>query len=254
MIDVYFDGNNLSDLAGVTFTKRKTNSLPVRDSKVYKLARSDKSVLTSSEYVNKVISISGNITGDSRWQVEERLESLKALIQFSEKELLVDQGPRQLRYTATMQSITEEVEGGLITFTIEFICSDPMGYEQTDSTLLQPQHVASADTTFALDVDGSYKAEPVITVSLTTVTGGTGATMTLKNNETGQGITITRDFADGDIIEVDCLNKRLTVNGADTDFTGLFPNFFPGNRVLGYVDNFTTRHLSITATYKKRYT
>ena len=49
------------------------------------------------------------------------------------------------------------------------------------------------------------------------------------------------------------LNKDCLVNGAITDYTGLFWNISPGDTSLIYSDNMTSRSVSLIVTYKRRY-
>lgn len=87
---------------------------------------------------------------------------------------------------------------------------------------------------------------------ITDVTGGTGGTINLLNGSTQQGITITEDFVDGDILTVDSVEYEVLLNGVKIDFQGIFPTFPPGSQQFAYVDTFSTRNVDIVGTYKKR--
>ena len=113
------------------------------------------------------------------------------------------------------------------------------------------------NTTFASDgssfiVNGSYIAEPIINVTINSVTGGTSGSVSIFNASTNQGITVTGDFTAGSQLEIDCSQYTVRLNGVNMDFEGLFPTFPPGAQRIGYSDTFTTRDVDVTVTYNHK--
>ena len=102
------------------------------------------------------------------------------------------------------------------------------------------------------NVEGSAPALPFISVTVATVTGGTGKQISIVNGRNNQGITVTHDWTNGDILQIDSVALEARINGTIVDFAGLFPQFLPGSSQLNYVDTFTTRSVDITATYNPR--
>ena len=92
---------------------------------------------------------------------------------------------------------------------------------------------------------------PVITITLTAVTGGSAASIFVGNNGTGQQLTITRTWSASDVLVIDTFNRTVKVNNVEVDFGGHSPLFAPGAGTLGYVDTFTTRTFTISAVYAK---
>lgn len=254
-IEINFNGNNLSQIVnGVEFLNRGVNSLPDRDLKQYKLARSDKSIVTSAEYIRKQIAIDGIIARSSRALGEDALSDLKGLMQAREKDLIISQAGLSITYKATLDKIIEnDFSGGLMKFTLMFEASDPVGVENVSRTLLASISNSDSTNEYSIAVGGSFKAEPYFTIHITYVTGGTDGSITISNTELGQGITLTADFADGDDIIIDCLEKEVYINNIAVEFTGVFPSYPSGSRSVGYSDTFTTRSVDIAATYKRRY-
>lgn len=66
---------------------------------------------------------------------------------------------------------------------------------------------------FAVNNTGSFLAEPTFNLVVSAVTGATNQSITVKNNVTGQGITITRTWTASDILEIDSAAKTVRING-----------------------------------------
>ena len=94
----------------------------------------------------------------------------------------------------------------------------------------------------------------LITLTLTSVTGGTPSkSVIISNDSTLRGITVTRDWANGDVLEIDCLNKTLYVNDTVVAYSGQFPKWTPGGSGISYLDDFTTRSATLSAVYTRRF-
>lgn len=242
--DVKFNDNNLAEVPGVFLYYYDSTTLPTRDTKIHKLARRSLSIVTSAEYVEKNIPVYMEVCSGSRHQTEQTIINIKGLIQPQNGDLVVEQGNDFLKYTATMNEFNIEWEGATAWVEIVFLSSTPVAESVEKKSLF------SFSTTFSSDgasffVDGSFVSEPTITVVLNTVTGGSGS-FSIFNAATNQGITISDSFTSGDIIEINSSNYTVLVNGANTDFEGLFPVFPPGAQRVGYSDTFTTRNTTVT--------
>lgn len=249
---VYFDGNDLSQLDGISIFDHDFNMLPDRDIKINKLARADRSIITSAEYTSKPITVQGMAEACDRYDAEEAFQNLRSFLQRPNRTLLVVQGASTLQYTATLSSDSYKWIANNLMFTLEFTASDPIGYEST-TTDEGSTNITTASQSIAFDVEGSFKALPVITFDINSVTGGTSAAVTIQNSRTGQGITLTRTWTAADIAIIDSYEKTVTINGADSDFTGTFPTFDPGSQIISYTDAFTTRSVDVAVEYVKRF-
>lgn len=249
---VFWDGNDLSGVAGANLYNHDFNALPNREIKINKLAREDKSVITTAEYSSKEVTVFLHLFGCERADAELVLRNLKALLQQINKELIVNQAGEETKYIATLNQVSHEWFGGKLKVTLVFVCSDPIGQATTATTGIATTNITTQTINIALDIEGSFIAEPVITLTMTDITDGTDVTVTVKNNIIGQGISLTRDWADGDIVTIDSAEKTVTINGGDSDFSGIFPFFYPGDQVLGYIDGFSARDVDLTLTYVKR--
>lgn len=250
---VSFDSNNLGDVDGVTFFNHDFNKLPNRILNMYKLARADKSVLTSSEYSSKEIPLYGEACGGSREDTEALILQVKSLVQGQNKKLVVDQANMEVAYTATMNEFNIEWDGPRATFEIIFIASDPIGKKTTAEVNVVNQAITTATSDISVVIDSSFKVQPVFRLTVTAVSGGTGQSVTISNGRIGQSITLTRNWTSGDTVVIDTENEEVIVNGGSSDFSGQFPTFDPYSQVVSYVDTFTTsRNVTLQMDYTKR--
>lgn len=250
---VYFSGNDLSLVVGAYIIDHDFNKLPERIVAINKLARSNKSVVTSAEYSAKEVSVIFHLYGCDRDEAEEALVALKGQLRTVNGDLVVKQASIDTTYSdATLNEISYEWFSNKIILTLVFIVADPIGYEDSNTVLLNTTITASTASN-AVSNAGSFDAEPIINITVTTVTGGTDQSLSVTNEETGQGITLTRTWANGDTVEVNSDAKTVVINGASSDFTGQFPVFPPGTGSLGYSDTFTTRSVNLSVTYQKHY-
>ncbi len=205
----FFAGNDLSVIIGATLVDHNFNDIPSRELSMSKLARANKSILTSAEYSSKEVTVSFHLRGCVRGDTEAVLVTLKSYLRTVNAALVVSQGGIDVTYDwATLNEINYEWFSNKITITLVFTVADPIGYQNVDTVLLNTTVTSSSSGT-AITVAGSFDAEPLINATLTTVTGAISQSMSFKNEETGQGITITRTWANGDTIQVDIANKTV---------------------------------------------
>lgn len=89
-----------------------------------------------------------------------------------------------------------------------------------------------------------------------TILANTSTAVFIGNNNNGQGITVTRSWAIGDVLVIDCTKATttpVTVNGVAVAFSGAFPEFPPGAQQIGYLDNFIARNFNISVPYTPLY-
>lgn len=253
-LSVKYNGVDLHSVNGVSVLDRVVNDLPNRNVRMYKLARQDGSVTTTSEYSDKKIKITGAIVLPSREEAEAAIDAVRAIVAEPEGQIDVTVAGATRRWTGTMSGMSSTLKGGYATFAIEFTCADPFGTETSTVTLVNGTSNTASNNTFSMAIEGSYKAEPFITINYSAISGGTASTVSVYNAADGIGLDVTRTWTTGDILEIDNLNKTVQVNSTDVTRVGRFFSFLPGARGIGYNDTFSTsRTMTITATYQKRY-
>lgn len=250
---VYFNNFDLSAIPGVSVYDHDFISPPTRVINKAKLARADKSVLTSAEYSEKTVTVDGFVCGINKSDTEDAFETMKGILQIPEGTLRMEQAGLQIEYIGTLNGITHDYYGNTLRFTLSFICSDPIGRNRLTTNLLASVSNTTADHTYQFTVLGSFKARPNIKLTYSAITGGTGKTIQVLNSDSQQGIKITGNFTTGDIIDIDVDNQTVTQNATLIDYEGVFPEFYPGLRNFQYIDDMTARTVLIDVTYNKRY-
>ncbi len=249
---VYYNNFNLSTLDGISVYNHDFISMPKRVLNYSKLARADRSVLTSAEYSEKTVTIQGIACTDTKSNTELAFETLKGILQIPDGTLRVEQAGSQVEYIGTLNGISKQYFGNKLKFTLSFLCTNPIGNDRLVSTLLSVTNTLATQT-WPLTVLGSFKARPNIKITFNSLTGGTNKTVSVLNADSGQGIAVTRTFAASDILDINVRDNSVTFNGSEIDYDGVFPTFFPGQRSFQYIDDLTTRNVSIELTYNKQF-
>lgn len=250
---VVFAGNDLSLLNGVTLYNHDANKFPERNVIRNRLARRDKSIITSSNYTFKEIPVYMDICGGSKTTTEEYIAQVKAVLQPQNQSLKVLNSGKEVEYTATLNQFNIQWNGANAYCELVFMVSDPIGKAVDTTTMFNIAGNTNAIKYETFKVNGSSLAYPIITVTVNSVTGGTGKTITLQNGFTNQGIRVTADWVDNDVLIVDSSIMKVTINGLNVDFKGMFPQFAAGSQQFSYLDDFDDRNVDITATYQERY-
>lgn len=256
MIDVVFNSTNLRTLDGVRISRVSKDNPPTRRLSNFSLARADGRSQVSAFYDEKEIVVEGDITANSRSEFEIRKNTLLSKLSAQDAELVLNIAGEDVKYKATVESVIfSESTGGFGAFDIKFVCSYPFGVSLNLLTALASSSITTSVSTKSLsEILGSYQAAPKITITVTSVTGGDNAAVTVTNPLTEKSLTVARTWSNSDVLVVDAYNKLVQVNGVDVDFTGLYPEWGLGaGGQIKYEDEFTTRSVSLKMEYYKRY-
>lgn len=252
---ITFDSNSLQTSSILT-ADISHESIPVKEAKLYNLAHANASKIPYVSYPSRSIRIAGKVIGTSIADLDSKLDSFRAYFIGTDKNLDIDYNGSTRRYIATVNGLSIDRPGGLqyAKFEAEFMCTQPFGRNTAATTALTAAgRTLSGYTDLHTFLGTAPYQLPVITITITAVTGGTGA-VTFANSANSQGVTITgQTFVATDVIEIDCLNKTIKKNGVAIDFLGAFPEFAPGSQSMTYSDGFTTRTFTILVTYFPMY-
>jgi len=250
--NVYFENINLTEIPGVNVYNHNFLDLPEREISSEKLARADKSILTSAEYSSKQVTIELHICSDSKEDTEDAYIQLLGYLQNTNGTLRVVTGSNNVGFNySTLSSVSHEYYYKTLKVTLVFLCTEPFGVNLDTTTGLSVTNTLAVQT-YPITLQGSYRIEPYITLTFTSITGGTGGTIKIANENTQKGLQITRDWVSGDVLFIDSYEKNVTVNNNVVDFSGTFPTFLPGAKTVGYIDDFSGRSVDIVLTYNKR--
>lgn len=247
-----FNGTDLSGLTGVTILDIKANSIPNRKLMQAELAEADGGILTNAFYGIKTILVTGIIEGDTANVAEGYRDTLLSYLSEPNATLIFEQAGTNRVYTATMQDavFSDDNVGGHIPFDIRFSCTDPFGYEQNQIQTTEAGVTTNGDTT-AITNGGTYKCNTIIWIKLNNFTGADDRAITVTIG--GIGVTVIREWAAGEVLVIDGVNKTVTVGGVAVTFTGQFPMLAVGSNTLTVTDSFTARNIDKTIKYTERY-
>lgn len=250
---VTFNSADLTTVTGLTVIDVNAYRVGNRELTTSKLANTDKSVTSSAFYKDKKINVSVQIGRNTRELLEDSLDALYALLQTVEAALVVSFGSSTRQWTATVSNIAySDMTGGMANLDIEFECADPIGKETGTTQLFSTALTGASSTTNFVVAGTALWQQPQITITISALTGGTAKVVTVGNSVTGQQVSITRTWTAGNVLVVDSINKKVTVNGTEVAFTGAIPEWAPGAGSMDYSDTLTTRTRTMTAVYYKR--
>jgi len=253
-----FRGFNLqSEPYKVTFEEGLFNS-PLKDIILYELARSDNAVAVYRRYKSREFTLGGHIKTDSSDSLEAAIDALKAALLLQSGELAVGWAGGTRYFEAECANLninrrnTELDHSG---WSAQFVMPVPFS---TDGVTRDFITAVSGHTLATLQVGvnniGTYLAYPFITLVITALEPNTSnVTFTFTNPATSENISITDEFADGDTITLDTLNKQIFRGSELLAGVGNFPAWQPGSGLLELSDTATSRTISLSATYIARY-
>lgn len=251
--DIVYDGFSFAD-NGLVITDENHMILPDRINQIEKIPGRTGGVLVQSELGTKPIPISGYYEGASIADAQMMYDTLTQMLNRVERPLDIPHAGETRRFIATPTNCVVEEPNGLnrLTFSFEFIVPSGGSEDDTEQDLFAETVITTPTTTIPLTVDGAQDARPFITLVLTSVTGGTAKSISIRNARDFIGLTLEGDFATGDEITIDSDLFQIYVNGTLTEPNGRMPKWAPGAGSLYYSDTFTARTVNITATYKPK--
>lgn len=253
--NVIFDETILTNIQNVKVNNIISDTIPQIVIAQGKLARQDGTKIFNKEYGSRKIIVEGHIQANSRADFLTARNQLVKATEPIEKILQLPLDGTPLQFTATVSNVLfNNTGGGFGRFSIEFTATDPYGYDVDQRVLINGTTNTAPTRTFDFDevVGGSYKTAPIVTVAVASVTGGTGAYIELTNNA-GESIKVTRDWEDDEVLEIDFKNFTVKIDGVLTDYSGVFWNLNVDDTALTYEDDFSTRTVGVTMTYKRRF-
>lgn len=262
---VLVNNNNLEGLvSGLQIVSINAHHPPKQTLSQYIIANANRSKTTQNYFTSKKISITCVIKRQSRVLLEKSLDTLWPIIAGNENTLIITQSDQQRRYTATWaDTIWQEERGGYAKFDIVFSLSDQFGYDTNYTLLIDQSNITAVSSVFTMaDLDGSAEFQaPLITLWLSVATySGNEIGLVVGNANNGQEVSILRDhWSVDDFVQIDSVNKSVTINGVPTTYSGMIPEWQPksivgtGNAKISIGDDLATRKWRMRVTYNKRW-
>jgi hypothetical protein len=230
MAGIKFDN---TEILNTTYIPRfiKHESTPERELDLLALTRENGSVLVSEKYGVKKISLVGYLIGTSRSDLETKIDSFKELFSRKEKNLDIDWESGTRRYVATCSIHNFDRDYfnlDFVPWTAEFIVSEGAGENSTPTVMKNAELIDDNPKSYTIVFEGSTYARPVITLSIaTTLSYACG--VCVEQDDTGEKIVYNKQdgnaFASGHTIVIDFDNKKVTYDGSEQSFYGVFAKF-----------------------------
>lgn len=256
MIGIKYGTYNLQDPAnGVWVHGTDVYSAPESALQADTLAEADGSVVVQQRYKSKTFTIEGILRRDDLPSLEAAMDEFKAAMTVKNQAFDLDYAGGVRRYLSYASNVilTRKNRGTSATFNVSFLCPDGVGWSVDSTALVASTGITTATSNIGVTVSGSYKCEPLTRLTFNTVSGGTDKTVTVSNGSTQRGLAIRRNWVSGDVLEIDSLKKLVYVNNLSVTFTGQFPWWETGAGSVAYLDDFTSRDVTMTSSYTRRW-
>ena len=259
--DISFNGNNLQTFNYATRVGIITNlidhtSIPNKIATLYGIADTNLSAIPSINYPSKTVSISGAIQGSTQADLDSRIDTFKGYFLGKDKNLDISYNGTTRRYIATENStkITRQQKSLWATFEVEFICTVPFGLDVTPTSIMNAPTQTSQTYNVTPTISGTAPFQlPVFTITVTSKTGAGDFIQISNDNNNQQILILNKGIAAGNVVVIDCVKRKVTINGVEVDYTGTFLELTPGANSITYADGWTTRSVNLQASYQKRY-
>lgn len=260
--DLTFNTNNLQTFNRATQVGIITNVIDHTDGPdmlmgLYAMADADGSSIPAINYPSKPVALAGAIKGSSQADLDSRIDTFKGYFRGKDKNLDIAYGSGTRRYIATAGTpkIQRQQKSFIALFQVPITCTNPFGLDTSASPLFTT-HTGNTAATFTElpTVGGNAPFQlPIFTITITAHTGA-GDFVLISNDNNNQEIMLYGlGLANGDVIVIDCIQRIVTVNGVEVDYYGTFLELEPGANSITYTDGFTTRTVTVAASYTKRW-
>ncbi len=265
LTDIYFNDENLNDIIGSRIINHNLTNLPDRDVKIYTIARSNSSVVTSAGFIKKDLTVDFYIKGCDRTEGESILSRLKMLTQCKNKDLQVYQGifydttgdddyigESIIFKQSTLQGTSMQWFGGTCMITLSFVTAEPIAYGTSDQTLNSSTKTTSTHSITLTDVKGTFIEQyPRFELTYNSVTYGSSSELKLTDGT--KVMSIEKQISAGSVLVVDSSSGIVTVDDEPVTYYGILPVVAPGDSSFDIVDNYTARNISVSITSTPRY-
>lgn len=230
-VSLSFNGYSFQTATVVTNRLARDNG-PSRDLAFQRIPRSNGQVLLSHFWTQRIITIRGVLSADTRVELDEAMKEMKTALSVTEGTLIIPDGNNQLVTTASWSNpdVTFDREAHyqntFVEYQIQFMTSE-------NPFLLEPSYSSSAffaqtslDFSEQIDVTGNADIEPVFILIFSAVTDVDHIKIT--NNTTGESVEADVTLIGGSVVEVSRETLKFIVDGTEVDYDGFFPSLKNG--------------------------
>lgn len=222
-----------------------------RDAFSYSLARERGNILVNTNFKTKQITINGIITGADQATLETNIDTFRELVSREAKNLDITYSTGTRRYVATatdLQIDRDFYNLSYAPYTLTFLVPSGVGIDPNLTTVTDNGKTA-ASVTETPTITGTIAPMPLITLTFTAASSATAVSITLNGNV----VTLTNAIAANDVVIFDMVNKKVTLNGVEKDYTGYFPSFIIGSNSIVIAVTRTSATYNFVMTYYPTY-
>lgn len=254
--DIVFNGYGLQNTAIIT--SNISMSAPSRELNLSESPSNDGEIYNSSFVRSKLITLTGRIFESSPQSLENQIDAFKKSVMAPNRNLDITPvvGGVKRRYKATLQNPNSIFAGrqgsdiSTVPFNLQFLAHEGVGkdIDYKNDTFL----ITSLAHTTSIWSSGTWNSPLWLILNFTTVLGVTS--VKIENLSTKEAIEITVDLSDGDILQIDGIEKNVEKNGETQDYDGYFPGLAPGENIFEITTTGTlVSSISATAKHKDYY-
>jgi len=222
------------ELMNASYTPKavRHDSSPIREMEILELAREDGGVLVSERFRPKVIEIEGTLKASSRSALDSLIDDFKELLSRRNKNLDISYGGSTRRYIAFAEEIRinrDYYHNLFVPYYVRFIVPSGVGKDINETAALDG---VDADPTYTGSVSFEGSAPPKPKITLTIGSGWDYAKgIQFENTTRSEKCIINKGtyFSDGDVLIIDCDEKKVTLNDEEIEFYGVIPSFQIGS-------------------------
>ena len=251
MRTITFDGTSIN--SGNYIVKNiKHDSVTDRDLFMYELTREGGANLVSTYYQPKKIILEGIIKGTTVDDLETNVDTFKQLLSGKDKILDIEYASGTRRYIATARVVQIERDYYNLTyipFSVEFSIPTGFGRDTVTTSYQTTSIMVHTLEDSSLNILGTVIPKYNIEIEFASATNVSEVSLTIN----GDKITVAESIAYGQTLIIDAENKKVTIDGTEADYTGLFPRLQLGYNFYKIVTNSTSHSYHVTINYIKKY-
>lgn len=155
---------------------------------------------------------------------------------------------RRTRATVTSSSIIERehYHNTFVPFQITFQTQDPFQY------LIASKSVTETDIATDWNIEFSYNGNAVSYPKVYLIFGEVTGTENISMELNDRKVVVNESITTGDVLLLDCAEKKARLGVVEVDYTGVFPDMQNGSNLFQFeIDG--TYNVDITIIYQEKY-
>lgn len=248
---VMFNGIYISS-GNYTVRKVMHDTATPRDLYMYDLARDGGSILVNNEWKPKKIVVEGIIKGEDIDNLEANCDEFKRIMGVTNKNLDIEYSSGTRRYLASANVIQIERDYyhlNYAPYTIEFVVPDGHGRTLSPVTYMTQSIVLHTLEDVSFGVSGTIAPKYTIELNFEVATDVVGVSVTIN----GDRVTVNETITAGQIVLIDAENKKITIDGVEKPYTGLFPRLVLGTNDYLIATQSTSHLYDVEVTYTPKF-